>query len=368
MATETQDEISKKVQESLKDSLYACSTLTKLSGGTANFVYRGALTTPLSDGTKTVVIKHTEAYVASNPDFKLTDSRCEYEHSILTALSSFPPVVHSGILVQTPHLYLFNKETNTQVYSDLPSSLDLKTYVLTHHETLTEAQCQRLGRALGEWCRSFHVWANSPQQTSLREVMKGNKAMQDLKYSINYDVLLATVDVFPEILGEKKALLEEVAKKVKTELEARDGELIHGDFWSGNVLLPSTPIPSPSSSIPPLKVFILDWELSQLSLPFFDLGQMLAELYELHHFKHHSAGLWLMQSFISGYGEMDEEMKWMTILHTGVHLVCWGSRVAGWGTKEQVEDVVRTGRDWIVGAWERRREVFEGMVLGGLLG
>lgn len=76
MATEVQDEMKTKVENSLKDGPYACTSLEKLSGGTANFVYRGTLATPLSDGTKTVVIKHTEGYVAQSPGFKLTTTRC----------------------------------------------------------------------------------------------------------------------------------------------------------------------------------------------------------------------------------------------------------------------------------------------------
>jgi hypothetical protein len=76
MALETADKVLQKVQESLKDGPYACGSLVKLSGGTANFVYRGILETPLEDGSKTVVIKHTESYVASNPNFKLTTTRC----------------------------------------------------------------------------------------------------------------------------------------------------------------------------------------------------------------------------------------------------------------------------------------------------
>jgi len=76
MSQETADEISQKVQECLKDSPYACASLTRLSGGTANFVYRGTLVTPLEDGSKTIVIKHTESYVATSPDFKLTATRC----------------------------------------------------------------------------------------------------------------------------------------------------------------------------------------------------------------------------------------------------------------------------------------------------
>jgi hypothetical protein len=76
MATQTADEITLKVQESLKDTPFACSRLEKLSGGTANFVYRGTLKTKLEDGSETVVIKHTEGFSASNFNFKLVDSRC----------------------------------------------------------------------------------------------------------------------------------------------------------------------------------------------------------------------------------------------------------------------------------------------------
>jgi hypothetical protein len=38
------------ISNSLNDGPFSCTSLTKLSGGTANFVYRGILGTPLSDG------------------------------------------------------------------------------------------------------------------------------------------------------------------------------------------------------------------------------------------------------------------------------------------------------------------------------
>lgn len=103
--------------------------------------------------------------------------------------------------------------------------------------------------------------------------------------------------------------------------------------------------------------------MSQLSHRAFDLGQMIAELYELKHYKGHSAGGTLIEAFIKGYGEMDEDLKWKAIIHTGVHFIGFGSRVAGWGTKEQIEELVKIGRDWIVGAWEKKKEVFDGTPL-----
>lgn len=69
-------EIQEKISNDLADTPFACGNLTQLSGGTANFVYRGLLSTPLPDGTTTVIIKHAEDYLASNEDFKLSAKRC----------------------------------------------------------------------------------------------------------------------------------------------------------------------------------------------------------------------------------------------------------------------------------------------------
>jgi len=115
-----------------------------------------------------------------------------------------------------------------------------------------------------------------------------------------------------------------------------------------------------------MTVFIIDWELSQVSSPAFDLGQMFAELFELKHFKNIDAGIWLIEAFMQGYGNIDEKMAFKTAIHVGTHLLCFGSVVQGWGTDEQVEDVVRVGGEWIVKGWEGDRKFFEGGPLGSL--
>lgn len=71
-----QDEMERRVQGSLENTPHACSSLAKLSGGVANYVYRGNLRTILPDGSETVVVKHTEAFSASNNNFKISDTRC----------------------------------------------------------------------------------------------------------------------------------------------------------------------------------------------------------------------------------------------------------------------------------------------------
>lgn len=119
-----------------------------------------------------------------------------------------------------------------------------------------------------------------------------------------------------------------------------------------SVLLPDALL-SPST---PAAIFITDHELSHLSTPIFDLAQMCAELHMLTYFKSIPAGREILTAFIEGYGLIEEDKRWRILIYIGCHLICWGSRTAGWGTVEQVEGCVELGRDLVVNGWERNRE------------
>ncbi len=66
-----EDAIAAKVLEDLKGGPYACTSIVRLSGGSANFTYRGTLASPLPDKTSTVIIKHAEPYIATITSWKL---------------------------------------------------------------------------------------------------------------------------------------------------------------------------------------------------------------------------------------------------------------------------------------------------------
>ena len=106
-------------------------------------------------------------------------------------------------------------------------------------------------------------------------------------------------------------------------------------------------------------LFITDWELAQCGPRALDLGQMIAELYQIKHFKGFDAAIWLIQAFVEGYRPaLTDDIAFRTAVHVGVHFVAWGSTIPGWGTQEQVEDVVRVGRDFVVKGWEKDRTWF----------
>lgn len=67
------DEVRDSIAQQLLQTPFACSSLTRLSGGTANFVYRGTLSSTTPD---CIIIKHSKDYLPSNPNFKLDPTRC----------------------------------------------------------------------------------------------------------------------------------------------------------------------------------------------------------------------------------------------------------------------------------------------------
>ncbi|PYH89748.1 hypothetical protein BO71DRAFT_389018 [Aspergillus ellipticus CBS 707.79] len=190
--------------------------------------------------------------------------------------------------------------------------------------------------------------------------MEKSHSMRDLKFAVNYDALTTLIDQHPAILGDCREVFGKVREMAAAELTKKDGEgfgIIHGDFWSGNVLIPKNALEK-SSHIP---LFIIDWELCHCGARALDLGQMFAELYLLKHFKDIDAGEWIIQGFMDGYQGLSDEMAFRALIHVGVHFICWGTRVSGWGTPEQVDDVARLGRDMILKAWERDRSWFGGV-------
>jgi hypothetical protein len=242
---------------------------------------------------------------------------------------------------------------------DLPESSDLKTWLLSPAGVhIDKPAAKAIGHALGSWLGSFHAWISQDEQIDLRQKLAENKSMQQLKYVINYQQLVSMIDKYPQVLEGSRPVFEKVrayaAQEISTHSSktANDGNdgwgPIHGDFWTGNILI----------NHKHHKLFIIDWEMTQLGMRALDLGQILAELYEIKQFRNNDAGIWIMEGLIEKYPLLGEEQAYRIAVHMGVHLVCW-SGVPGWATASRVEDVVRMGRDIIAKAWERDREWFE---------
>lgn len=244
--------LAQQVLHRLAQSPYACSALSKLSGGSANFLYRGTLTQPLhrpeedagTAATKTVVIKLSTDFVAVNRNFPLDVTRCIFEESMLHALAGFSqtiatPSAHTW--VKAPRLYSFDREMHIQILEDFVDTTDLTTILESSSvdHTLPGSSSQSVGRALGSWLRSFHNWASAPAQRELVARVGPNEGMRELKCLVTYDSFIEILERHPEVIEGHKDTLEHVKATMKYEFKrpVPEGDetrgLIHGDFWAG---------------------------------------------------------------------------------------------------------------------------------------
>ncbi|KAK4639741.1 hypothetical protein QC761_711030 [Podospora bellae-mahoneyi] len=353
-------QMAEQVQEELNGTPYKLTSLEPLSGGLANFLFRGHLTNPLPDSSHDVAIKHGESFIAGMPesDWVIPTTRCQVEEECLKAVQSMP-IPEAPCVTRTPKLYYYNSDTNTQVQEYLPDAISLKDYALKHFSAAPDVSrkpaCLDIGKSLGIWLRSFHHWANQSEQSGLREALKLNANLQELRHMTNYQTLVSDVDTCPEILSDAKEVFEKVEKMAAEELGSGKLEVIHGDFWTGNTLLADRPLEDGKRP----NIFIVDWEMCQLNVYPLDLGQMMAELYELFLFKGIEEGKWILEGFVSGYANIDDKFAYRIAIQLGTHLIVWGSRAQGWGTEEQVAEVMAKGKEIIVKAWHEDRTWFE---------
>lgn len=225
----------------LADSPWACSALTKLSGGTANFLYRG----DLSKAANTVIVKVSTDYVAINRDFPLDVTRCDFENSMLSALDGFPRTISTpsgDTIVKAPRIYFFDQEMHIQILEYFPATSDLTTILKSPSVELTlpGSSPTSIGQAIGSWLRFFHKWASEPSQNALSAEVGPNKGMRQLKCLITYDSFIEILERHPETIEGHMDTLQAVKTAMKHEFARLPMEddnetrgLIHGDFWGG---------------------------------------------------------------------------------------------------------------------------------------
>ncbi|KAI0975548.1 kinase-like domain-containing protein [Xylaria arbuscula] len=372
------------VLQALSETPYACSSLTHLTNGTTNFVFRGKLVRPIrgeesesSVIASTVIVKHSLPHAALNKDLPIDASRTLYEESMLDALSDF----HPGVVgVKAPRLYLFIREKNIQVLEDFPATEDLKSVFVSpdRDKILTRQEATSLGHDIGVWLRSFHDWSMSPN--ARLKGFRDNEPMRKLKYAITYDSYLRVLEnSFPDILEGHRSILQQVKEVATKEFERsstvedadKDWGLIHGDFWTGNVLVPNDLSSLASQSPDESKLFIIDWEFTQYGHRSYDIGQMIGDIYERWHFWKAEGAIPAINGFIRGYGQLeDNDLAFRIAIHAGVQLIGWYTRRAPNAPLRfppaQVRDAMRIGRDWIEKGWQKDIRYFEDTPLASL--
>jgi hypothetical protein len=129
-------------------------------------------------------------------------------------------------------------------------------------------------------------------------------------------------------------------------------------------LIPNAPLGT-NDAVP---IRIIDWEMAQIGVRAEDLGQAIAELWQLKLYKKIGAAQWIIQGFVDGYGKVNSDFMFRVLIHVGAHLICIGSTTPGWGTPEEGRDVAVAGRDVLLNAWAKDAKAFQGHDLQHVLG
>lgn len=110
------------------------------------------------------------------------------------------------------------------------------------------------------------------------------------------------------------------------------------------------------------RLSVIDWEFCQLGHRSHDIGQMIACLYERHHFNGAEGAMTAIQGFLQGYGEMSDEMALKTAFRMGVYMVGWYTRRAPDSAIPHSAHMIRKwlemGRDFVLKALARDQDWF----------
>ncbi|OAA56860.1 Protein kinase-like domain protein [Cordyceps fumosorosea ARSEF 2679] len=372
------------ISHELASTPYACTDLEPLLSGTTNFTFRGRLIAALPETEEqTVIVKHTTSYVALNKDFAIDISRCLFEVYALEALNGFPaiePASGDSFSALSPQLYYFCRTAKIQVLQDIRGVLDLRAILDTPgaDSKVSQAQVADVGRAAGAWLRRFHTWTAEPAQRPLAQQVAENDGMRELKARVTCDAFIEVLENFPDIYERHAATLGLVRGMARQEFQRSPGQcdqedgwgVIHGDFWSGNILVPSSILTPCGVEGNDKRVAIIDWESCQFGPRAFDIGGMLGDMCERNHFKGVRAALSAMEGFIAGYGPVSDTLAFRVAMHAGIFLITWYNRRSPGSPLPAPLQVAREamalGVQLIVRGWKQDREWFKQSIIASL--
>ncbi|GME42237.1 Phosphotransferase enzyme family protein [Neofusicoccum parvum] len=304
------------------------TSVEPLSGGTGNFVWR--LTLPSGE---TRVVKHAEPYVKANPAIPFNVDRTTFEANALSllpqTLSSTQPTP-SHPTVRLPTLHHSDPDAAILILSDCgPHNLKAA------YPTLPAPSIHAIGASLGTWLAQLH------HRTPALFRSRDNTTAKSI-YRHAYANLATAFEKYGLDAGLARAVNDDFGVRLATDDEC----LCHGDFWPGNVLVRDEPARGKTLSV-------VDWEMTRRGTGATDVAQFAAEAWLLDRF---CGGKGLVGAFLEAYvgavgGGKGAEWVRRVVVHFGVHVAFWPTRVE-WCGVEETGELVKVGREYLVAGRE----------------
>lgn len=201
-----------------------------------------------------------------------------------------------------------------------------------------------VGAALGTWLVQLHH--------RTRNLRNADNITAKNIYRYAYSNLSSAFAKY----GLDDALAREIDEEFGAKLATDDVCVCHGDFWTGNILVNEGEDGSTTLSV-------VDWEMTRRGTGATDVAQFAAEAYLLDYL---CGGKGLTKAFLEAYVQAAREYEWVNeefvrrlVVHFGVHVAFWPTRVE-WCDEKQTGELVRLGREHLVSGrgadWEAVRQ------------
>jgi 5-methylthioribose kinase len=350
MTITSDDEILAYIQRTKPDWI-KIDSINRLSGGTANYVWRAQLKEkcPEMDDCNSVVIKHAESFLASAPQFAFYAARMDYE---IVAMRIVTDATISLPNCSVPAIYSYDEVDKVAFMEDVGNSADMKAYISTLDKPPSSGFAREIGTSLGRFIGRLHT-AGHARRDELIKQLHNPKAVAMSKYAV-YDRVESALKKF----GKEDQALQDAANWGGEQLSNNPQTLCMGDFWPGNVLLPN-------DLTQDLKMKVVDWELCRYAPSGMDLGQFLAETYCLDKYRQPCKDI--MTTFLSAYCKEYQPTIYdarIAIIHFGFHLVVW-TPITGW--VDDGTEIVDIGSQYVLHAWQEDWAWFKDTIFGNYL-
>lgn len=341
----------------------------KLSGGNANYVYRGTIAEPSADlfgGRSTVVIKHAAGHSASQRQMALYTDRMVFEQTVLGIVADASDNKNNNSKedehietanVKVPRVLYWDHENNVVIQEDAGmTSTHLKGFISSLDQPPSPRLAKEIGSSLGEFIARLHLYGFRHRSELYPNKMANTEALS-LSRLILYDQFPKAASKYMQDQPQFDRDVIDLASKWGGDRLMNEPEtLAHGDFWPGNFLVDSAT--GEGNEIAIKSIYIVDWEMSRYGPAAMDLGQFIAEAFSLNKYRHPCEEL--MTSFLEAYCKIYGDRLTTTdlktaVIHCGAHLMSW-TPYTGWFKEDDDHDakskeITLIGAEFVKHAW-----------------
>ncbi|KAF2659051.1 kinase-like protein [Lophiostoma macrostomum CBS 122681] len=306
------------------------TSITLLTGGTANYVFRVTLS-----NNKTLIYKHAEPYLSSSTSFAFDPTRMDYENRVLEIL---PPLLHAQLPESKVHAVSRNSYDQAAKLLCIEDGGDRNLKVAYEDP---ELDVEIVGKELAKWAAALHT-CSTGTSLSLTDAesgdLKANNPVGIHIYRHSYRGLHTALSEYGYDAEFGGYINEQYGSLLATDNEC----VCHGDLWPGNVL-----VKFDKDAESEVQLTIVDWEMTRRGTSATDVAQFAAEAFLLDRFW---GGRGFLPVFLDAYVEARHERgvsvgkEWVRrmAVHWAVHIAYWPTRVE-WVDREGRQKLVDIG-------------------------